>query len=112
MNLGEPQQIIQMEIPSIPDEKIPVGTIVILWDEVPCRKIGEMLYEVYSEDKLPLIEIPEDNFEQKARLLMDSLQSKEVYSDVWHFRNLEYKKYVRTSKGSRKRQPWEPPVYF
>ena len=112
VRLGEPKQIIQMNIPSIPDEKIPIGTIVILWNEIPCRKIGEMLYEVFSEDTLPLIEIPEDDFFSKSKLLMQDFANRELETSIWHFRNTEYKKYVKTSKGSKKRQPWEPPLYF
>lgn len=111
--LGEPSHILQINIPSIPDEDIPIGTMIILWNEIPIRKIGAMLYEVFANDELPVVKPLEEEWEEKARMLIDTLATREIDTEpIFSYKLPETRKYIRTSKGSKKVRPWEPPVYF
>ena len=41
--------VMELNFPNLPDEKIAVGQWVVLWEEVPVRKIGNNIYKVYPE---------------------------------------------------------------
>ena len=111
--LGEPSHVLQINIPSIPDEDIPIGTIVILWNEIPIRKIGAMLYEVFADNELLSIKPLEEEWAEKARMLIDCFAKREIDTEpILSYKLPETRKYIRTSKGSKKVRPWEPPVYF
>ena len=118
VQLGEPT-IMQLNIPSIPDEDIPVGQMIILWDEIPIRKIGENLYEVYSD--CTTVEVQDGmsslvEMAERPSLLNAALRMVESYKEVdslLHFHIPEPPRYTTNSRGQKKkRNYWESPKYF
>lgn len=104
----DPICIMEINIPSIPDEKIPIGTLVILWNNIPVVKIGEMLYEVYKEGSIPIVEVEE------PKLLRPEM-FRGTYTEEVPFKvtqNLDNVKFRKTAKGSKRVRPWESPKYF
>ena len=108
--LGEPTAVLELHFSSIKDEDLSIGQIVVLWDEIVCRKIGDALYEVYDLKEYQ-VHVPDFDGDLLHKIatdrptfrLIDSLPEKPWYSQP---------KYVRTSKGTKKVKPWEGPMYF
>lgn len=107
--LGKPT-IMELHFKHTPDEDIHIGQFVILWDEIPARKIGEYLYEVYPNAQVIEVETPEERFAKLAASLNGYLDT-EMYVPGKD-NNIVNTKYIRTSKGTRRVRPWESPKYF
>ena len=114
-SLGKPT-IMELNFPKIPDEDIKVGQWIILWDEIPIRKIGPNIYEVYPDADLPKLSAPANprliDYEGIAKSLEEPTFrtfTPPFLEDVVRY---DEKKYIRTSKGSRKKQPWESPKFY
>ena len=111
----EPIHVLELNFPSIKDEGIPIGTWVILWDEIPVKKIGPNLYEVYED--IPVIEVKtlEEEMAEKAekfRMTFSDISQEDMFHNFWH-KDLEpTQKYRKTSKGTKRIQPWESPRFF
>lgn len=113
IKLGRPT-ILEMNFPSIPDEQIAVGQWIILYDEIPVRKIGANLYEVYADYSLS--GDCDSSMAERPSLLRHVLKLVEDYGEI---RPLMYPsipeppKYTRNSRGQKKkRNYWESPMYF
>lgn len=105
--LGKPV-ILEMNFKNTPDEEIAIGQWIVLYKEIPVRKIGPHIYEVYPDGQVLIIE----EFEDKLPKLMCDLQEAERYIDRMPPDYYAPKKYVRTAKGSKRVRPWESPLYF
>lgn len=105
--LGKPV-ILEMNFKNHPDETISIGQWIILYKEIPARKIGNNIYEVYPDGQVLIIE----EFEDRLPKLICDLQETKNYIDgpepPWY----TPPKYVRTKKGSKRVRPWESPLYF
>lgn len=111
--------VMELNFPNLPDEKIAVGQWVVLWDEIPVRKIGNNIYEVYPEAKPYVVETLDEKLEKLARgfkfiNITDCDGGEPINPYVTMGRNLikEGTKYRHTSRGSVKRHHWESPKYF
>lgn len=110
ITLGEPKAVLELHFQSLDDESITIGQIVVLWEEIVCRKIGDYLYEIYDMKDYQ-INVPDFDGDLICQIMSDrpkfsvftTLPEKPFYSAP---------KYVKTSKGSKKVKPWEGPVYF
>lgn len=113
--LGKPC-IMELSFPSLPDEDIKIGQWIVLWDEIPIRKIGSYIYEVYPEASIEQIETFEEKLEKTRKALIDFVNRRdsrnfilpEFLDDITY----DSKRYVKTRKGSRKVNPWESPKFF
>ena len=105
----DPICVIEMNIPSVPDKDIPIGTLVILWHNIPLVKIGEMLYEVYRENAIPVIEV-----EEPRLIFVEEICTRDYIDFIPPSkRHIEQNnKFIRTSKGTKRVRPWESPKYF
>ena len=110
--LGEPKAILEIHFQSLKDEDIAIGQLVVLWEDILCRKIGADLYEIFDlQDyrvKVPdfdgdtmFMDITRE-FSHNLSLLDDNLN-----------RHMEpTSKYIKTSKGTKRRRPWESSSFF
>ena len=106
IHLGKPV-VLEMYFKNHPDKYIRVGQWIILWDEIPARKIGAGLYEVYPDAVELKIETPEERAE---RLFFDLPKQIDLMDEPLRIDTTP--KYVRTKKGSKRVHPWESPMYF
>ena len=107
VHLGKPI-ILEMNFKNHPDEYIPIGRWIILWDEIPARKIGSNLYEVYPEATEVKIETPEEKYEKLLFDLpkqIDYIEERSLYTEPTS-------KYMKTSRGTKRVHPWESPAFF
>ena len=110
--LGRPT-IMELNFPSLPDEEIKVGQLIILWEEIPVRKIGPNIYEVYAEASVPVADFFDEPIEKRAQRFLDWAENqKQSVIPPFLEETLETKKYIRTSKGSKRVRPWESPRFF
>lgn len=107
VHLGKPI-ILEMYFANHSDKYIHVGQWIILWDEIPARKIGPGLYEVYEDTMELKIETPEDRL---SNLIFELGETRSLLDDVESNYTVT-KKYVRTPKGTKRMRPWEGSYYF
>ena len=100
-------QIMELNFPSIPDEEITIGQLVILWGEIACRKIGKNLYEVYTD-------VTSGSMGERPSLMNISYEDLADREFKPVLPNGQYisSKFVKTAHGTKRRRPWESPSYF
>ena len=111
--------VMELNFPTLPDDEIAIGQWIILWNEIPIRKIGSNIYEVYPYARPSMVETFEVRVKRLAEMLNDAMrfESKgpKPYLDiVTAGQNLinEGTKYMRKRGGSVRVHPWESPKYF
>ena len=109
-----PISILELNFPSIPDEKISIGTWIILWDEIYCKKIGEHLYEVYDSAIFSIKSFDEQMAERakELKLMFSDIPEKDVLHNFFKEELEPTSKYIKTSKGTKRARPWESPKYY
>ena len=102
--------ILELYFKSLPDENITVGQWVILWSEVPARKIGTNLYEVYPNVA--------DALNQEPILpTLQSISFEDYTGDPFALSTKGYlyrqnPTYTRIGKKIIKKKAWESPKVF
>lgn len=91
---------------------IAIGQWVVLFDEIPARKIGEDIFEVYPEAEVLEVETFEDRVEKLVEQLKHWDEPHKILPPMLAREILPTPKYVKTSKGSKRMRPWEGPQYF
>lgn len=111
--------IMELNFPTLPDDEIVIGQWIVLWNEIPIRKIGSNIYEVYPDAHPYEFETLEEKIAKMAEgfSFINITDSRDFYSTDYIIskgRNLikEGTKYLRTKGGSIKRHPWESPRFF
>lgn len=104
--------IMELNFPSIPDERIAIGSWVLLRNEIYCRKIGENLYEVYDVGSVQVNTWEEEMAERMECLkaAFSDIQTEDVFHN--YYREEPQTKYVKTSKGTKRVRPWESPKFY
>lgn len=102
-------QIVTMKFKQTADESIAVGQWIILWNEIPARKIAAMTYEVYPE----CTRVEVESFEERAKSLIQDLnRSIEFIPSSSNVDFIISNKYRCTSRGTKRIHFWESPEYY
>lgn len=111
--------VMELNFPTLPDDEIAIGQWIILWNEIPIRKIGSNIYEVYPYARPSMIETFEERVKRLAEMLDDAMkfQSRDFkacpdFIKVGQNLINEGTKYMRKRGGSVRVHPWESPKYF
>ena len=110
--LGEPKAVLEIHFQSIKDEELSIGQLVVLWDDILCRKIGPDLYEIYdmADYRVKVSDFDGDTmFRDFAKELVDT---RPLLSDNLNPYSKPVSKYYKTSKGTKRRRPWESDSFF
>jgi len=109
-----PTCVMELNFPSIPDEEISIGTWVVLWNEIYCKKIGENLYEVYDSAIFNIKTFDEQMAEraEELKLMFSDIEKKDVFHNFFKEELEPTTKYIKTSKGTKRVRPWESPKFY
>ena len=108
--LGEPK-IVQLRFSDIKDEDIKTGQWVIIYNEVPARKIGKELFEVYIDaEPFQVKTLEEEMRERMEKLSMTLHQVDYLEENILKYDDTP--KYIKKGHGSKRLRPWESPRYF
>ena len=107
-DFGKPT-VLEMKFSEHEDKDINVGQWVILFDEIPARKIGDMLYEVYAHASMEEVQALERSMERRPVLNFSHVPQDNFTIPIFCGRDIGLKD---VGKGKQRRKPWESPKFY
>lgn len=107
-DFGKPT-VLEMKFSEHEDKDINVGQWVILFDEIPARKIGDMLYEVYANASMEEVQALERSMERRPVLNFSTTLQDSLTIPIFCGRDIGLKD---VGKGKQRRKPWESPKFY
>lgn len=110
VNLGEPR-IVQINIPG---HHIEIGQWVLLYNEVPMKKISETEYEVYADANIIQVKTWEEEMQERLSYMEHAFRELQTYDNFIPDKLYmdDTPKFIKKGHGSKRLRPWESPRYF
>lgn len=108
--LGEP---VVVKI-NIPGHRVEVGQWVLLYNEVPMRKISDTEYEVYVNAEAIQVKTWEEEMAERLKNMETAFRELQT-SDNFILDKAylgDTPKFIKKGHGSKRLRPWESPRYF